>query len=788
MNTAIAPITFLTFLAAQVSPVAAQSLGTSSARPAVARAAQSAAARPIDGGWPRTYTTRTGARVVIYQPQVASWVDQKRMTLYAAVSYQPAGAAQPSLGTMGAEADTRVALNERLVNFSEFTVTQSNFPTIPRESVREVVAEIVDAMPKEQRVIALDRVLASVDASQILPKNANGVRSDPPRIFVSQTPALLVNLDGDPIWSPIAKNDLKYAVNTNWDLFQYPVSNTFYLRVDKSWLTATVVDGPWRRAAAALPASFASLPDDGNWADVKAAVPGTAFPAGQMPVVFVSRSPAELILIAGAPVYVPVKDTHLEWVSNTESDLFRMGKDGALYFLTSGRWFSAPDFAGPWTFVTPNLPDDFARIPIDHPRSRVLASVPGTRQAQEAVLLAQVPQTARVNRRDVVAPTVSYQGEPRFEQIEQTSVVRAVNTDKDILKVGDIYYLCYQGVWFKGDSPTGPWQVADSVPTEIYQIPVSSPAYNVKYVTVEGSDEDWVDFAAAGAYDGMMVAWGCAMWGSGYYYPPYIGWDGYYPAYFPYYPSYGYGAHYNPWTGTFSRGGAVYGPNGGAGYTARYNPSTGTYARGAAAWGPNSARGAAAAFNPRTGTAAAAARGRNAYGSWSSAAVQRGDQWAQSSRVTRNATGTTTRVTQGSGGGGAVTRRGPENRGFAGKTAAGDVYAGRDGSVYRNQNGSWQKYEGGGWNNVQRPGTGDRPTGTSGQLGSAARERSTTTMPGTLDQLKQDRGARIEGKQRTSDLGRSQFGGGSSYRPSGGFSGGMRGFGGGGMRGGGRRR
>src|SRR5438105_9927827 len=34
-------------------------------------------------------------------------------------------------------------------------------------------------------------------------------------------------------------------------------------------------------------------------------------------------------------------------------------------------------FSGPWTFATPSLPDDFKKIPVAHPRSRVLASVPG---------------------------------------------------------------------------------------------------------------------------------------------------------------------------------------------------------------------------------------------------------------------------------------------------------------------------------------------------------------------------------------------------------------------------
>ncbi len=44
------------------------------------------------------------------------------------------------------------------------------------------------------------------------------------------------------------------------------------------------------------------------------------------------------------------------------------------------------------------LPAEFKKIPLEHPRSRVLASVPGTDQATEAVLLAQMPQTARVNQ------------------------------------------------------------------------------------------------------------------------------------------------------------------------------------------------------------------------------------------------------------------------------------------------------------------------------------------------------------------------------------------------------
>src|SRR5207249_1318904 len=279
--------------------------------------------------------------------------------------------------------------------------------------------------------------LAAVDRSQIQPKNVEGVKADPPKIFFSQTSALLVNLDGKATWSPIKDNDLKYAVNTNWDLFLHDPSKTHYLRYETSWLQATDLAGPWTLAAA-LPPSFSKLPADDNWKDVKAALPGKKLDPNKVPTVFVSEEAAEILLLDGPPKYQMAAGALL-WVSNTESDVFRLGEQGAVYYLVSGRWFSAPDFQGPWKFATPDLPKEFQNIPREHPRSRVLASVPGTTEAADAVMLAQVPQTARVSRKDVKAPEVAYTEGPKFEPIEQTNLQHAVNTDKSIIKVGEMY-------------------------------------------------------------------------------------------------------------------------------------------------------------------------------------------------------------------------------------------------------------------------------------------------------------------------------------------------------------
>jgi len=819
MRTAVAVATALSLALAPVTPVLAQGApapkptpgpakppapqpsapGKAAAGPAPAAAPTPA---PPDGGWPRGYTTAGGGKVIVYQPQMASWADQKHMVAYSAVSYEQKGAAKPALGTVKLEADTKVSVSERLVKFTDLKMTESNFPTLQKEQTREVVDEIEKAMPDEERVIGLDRVLASVDRSQIMPKNIEGVKADPPTIFFSKKPALLVNIDADPIWSPIKDNDLKFAVNTNWDLFSHEPTKVFYLRNEQSWLQASDVKGPWSPAGK-LPESFKKLPPDDNWKDVKAALPGKSLSKENVPQVFISTAPAEMILLAGEPKYVPVPGAgSLQWVSNTESDLFRMGPAGNVYYLVAGRWFSAPDFTGPWTFATPNMPAEFQKISLEHPRSRVLASVPGTQQAAEGVLLAQVPQTARVKKKEVQAPEVKYQGEPKFQPVEKTKVQAAVNTDKSIIKVGDMYYMCHEGIWFMGKSPTGPWSVCTKVPGEIYEIPISSPAHNVTYVTVEDDDDDeWATFATAAMYTGVMVAWGCAVWGSGYYYPPYYGgFYGGYPMYRGYYPTYGYRASYNPWTGAYSRGAVAYGPYGGAGVGARYNPRTGNYSRGAAAYGPYGSAGAARSYNPRTGTYGQTRQASNVYGSWGSTQVQRGDQWASTNRVTNRATGTTTRTTRTSEGGGAITRNtpGPGGGGVA-RTGSGDVYAGRDGNVYRNQGGSWQKYENGNWGSVNRPtqqsggrtGAAGTSAGTTATRDRAGAGASTYSGGGTMDQLNRDRGARAEGTQRTRDYGSYSSGrsSGSSYRSSGSSrsSGGYRGGGGRGG-GGGRRR
>jgi len=184
--------------------------------------------------FPRPFSLPSG-NFLLYTPQIASWDDQKHVVMWSAVSYKPTAAKEPIMGVIKGEADTKVSLDARLVELTPFKITEMHFPTLSREDTQKLSTDIQNAIAKGNRIISLDRVLAAVDKSQIRPKEQPiALKADPPRIFFSSSPAILVNFDGQPIFSPIENLDLKFAVNTNWDLFENVPTKTYYLRYDKA--------------------------------------------------------------------------------------------------------------------------------------------------------------------------------------------------------------------------------------------------------------------------------------------------------------------------------------------------------------------------------------------------------------------------------------------------------------------------------------------------------------------------------------------------------------------------
>jgi hypothetical protein len=700
---------------------------TQAATPTPAPAQQESA--PTED-WPRQIT-KGGNRLTYYQPQVDSWADYRQLDGRVAVVLTPAGG-ESVTGMITLQAQTDTDLQERTVVIHDIRVTSALFPSLDEATQQNMRAIAEELFPKDAVPISLDRMLAAAE-DQAAPDKGLALKSVAPTVFVSTEPAILLLVDGKPVRAPVPQTSLEIIVNANWDLFFDSAGQRFYLLQAPLWLQAPGLNGPWTLATT-LPPDMAKLPDE--WAEVKKSIPLSVPPNARAPRVFYSDSAAELIVFDGEPKWAIIQGTSLAYATNTDSDFFIDNTTNRFYYLTSGRWFTALQRSGPWSFASDRLPADFARIPADSPAAHVLPSVPGTDQAREAVMVAQIPTLAVVNKADAAAAVkVSYQGVPQFQPIETTKLSYAVNTDSKVIKVGDLYYLCFQGVWFMSRSANGPWETATTVPASIYRIPPSSPVYNVTYVRIYESTPQTVTCGYTSGYMGTFVlgmAIGATIaYGTGYRYPPYV----YYPPrpypvpYYVGYPrTYGVGVHYNYYSGGYYAQRSVYGPYGTASRSAWYNPSTGFYGRAATVQTYGGSATVAQAYNPWTGTYAATRQGSNAYERWGSSVAVRGNQWVQTAHRS-NANGTIAggRTSEGGAVVGGVGRGGS---GFVGRDKDNNLYAGKDGNVYKkDSSGNWQKYGNGGWSGVNPPAT-PYASSQAPQQRATAQTRA-TTQPGT---------------------------------------------------------
>ena len=709
--------------------------------------------------WPRQITKPAG-KLVLYQPQVDDWQNFQQLDGRMAFAITPTGG-KTHVGVVSVRMQSAVDIDAHTVFLSNPQITSVSFPSLDPATTAQMdqlVRTFIN--PAATLTISLDRLVASAKKSKSPPLAA--VKNDPPAIFISMRPAILLLVNGAPVTAPIANSNLQFVVNANWPLFVEKGSSTYYLFDSKGWMSCNGLQGTWTPTNQ-LPKQMSKVPENPNFTSLKEFIPPPPGSAAIFPMVYYSATPAEIVVFDGRPQWTPIPGTQLSYASNTESTVFKYAPTGAFYYLTSGRWFTATTpLLGPWTFATYTLPPDFAQIPLNSPAGSVLASVPGTPEAEDAVLIAQIPTTVTVNAAQAAQEVkVSYVGEPQFVPIEGTTMMYATNTPNKIIQVGAEYYLCYQGVWFVSSSPQGPWQTAQVVPEVIYTIPPSSPVYNVTYVTQVTSSSGYVTSSYTAGYVGVFVA-GAAVGaivasGTGYYYPPYA-YGGYY---YPYAATYGYHT-YNPYTGAYGYHGAAYGPYGSAQWGASYNPNTGTYARGATTTTAYGKQTVGQAYNPYTGAYGATHQGSNAYGSWGQSVVSKNGNTAYTQHET-NAYGSAGTVQTTAGGKGAATSTAYGNT-AAGKTSNGDMYAGHDGNVYKNTGSGWQKYDNGSWNNVEKP------TTTSAQSYSQQHPTSSNPNYASAQQKAQSNPNYSADQQKAQSYSQQHPSGSSAYKPSGGSS------------------
>jgi hypothetical protein len=697
------------------------------------------AAQDLARGWPRAVALEQGA-LVVYSPQLEK-LDGVTLSGRAAVSWEAKGGA-PVFGVFWFDARVLVDKERRIVHVEELAVTKVRFPNATPEQEKKVEQLIEAEVPKWDLTPSLDELQAAIGASQRVKESEKGIGASPPNLVFSNEPAVLLLYDGAPAVRPIAEAGLERVVNTPLFVVRDPSTNRFYLGSATVWYEAADPKGPWTPVPAPTPkvkSLFDANPPpappraDGESAPAPAQQPAAKEP-GPPPKIIVATKPTELIVFDGKPSWVPLgSEGKLLFADNTDGNVLVHVPTNETFVLVSGRWYKAASLAGPWTAVRPDrVPSAFKAIPPDSAVGDVRTFVAGTEEAEDALADSQIPQTTAVKRDRTLE--VTYDGEPKFKAIEGTSMAYAVNTSFSVIQDSGKYWCCHQGVWYVAPTPKGPWTVSDRRPPSVDQIPPSVPVYNLKYVYVYQATPSAVYVGYLPGYVGVYPYYGTVVYGTGYYYAPYIG-----PVHcYPYPATFGVHVAWSPWTGFgvgvswgtpfFSVGihfggyNRFYGP---VGYRVPARPAYGYRPPPAGYRGthgyrtpPAGYRGAAAGTQPRPSTSNLYQRPGNAD---------------------RNASQVQT-----------ADRRSP-----ARSAQPNNVYADRNGDVYRqNQGGGWEKNTGGGWQ----------------QAGATQRQGATAGGGGAPAGLSQDAAARSRGGA----------GGGSG-------GGGGRGGGGGGRGGGGRR-
>jgi len=368
----------------------------------------------------------------------------------------------------------------------------------------------------------------------------------------------LVLIDGAPRLQRNKEWGLDVVVNSPFTIVRFD-DGKFYLYGGKHWYVAAAADGPYvytddrvrhklkkmgrevEKTAREAEVTARASSQNANFGDED----GTA---GEAPVfaIAVSTSPAVLIQTVGSPMLTPIGGTSLQYVANTDNNIFLDSVTQRYYILLSGRWYTgdtlSPD--GDWQYVpATQLPADFARIPPGSPVDNILASVPGTKAARAAVRDAELPLTAKIDRQSA-GPHIDYDGVPQFRPIDGTSLEYAVNTCATVFESGGRCYALDGAVWYTSKSPQGPWVVSTDRPDEVDLIPPGYPVYHAKYVEIYEVERAYVVTGYTAGYLDSYIDDSTLVYGTGYDYDPWLG-----VCYCPRPWTWGFDVFYDPWLG-----------------------------------------------------------------------------------------------------------------------------------------------------------------------------------------------------------------------------------------------
>ncbi|MEO6316940.1 MAG: hypothetical protein ABIU63_15420 [Chitinophagaceae bacterium] len=489
--------------------------------------------------WPKELSAGGNSRITIYEPQPEKYAGTN-LYARAAVSIVKEVGQEPVFGVMWFNAT--ISSDTRLATITQATVAQSKFADNDEDSKTLLKTAVDKAFGSMNIQFDISRLQAALAADHA--EDGNDIKNDPPKIIYRSQPTTLIVLDGEPVEQQDDDLNMSRVVNSPYLIVKNPDDKKYYLYGGSFWYSSSSIKDGWRNVKN-LPAKIKAVDAVMKEEEKKDTAQKEATNFTSASAIVISTEPAELIQTEGAATYQAVEGSTLLYVNNSLDDIFKDVESQKNYILLAGRWYSSAALNGPWQYVAPDaLPAAFAHVPAGSEKDGILTSVAGTDEANQAMIDARVPQTAKVDRSSANCE-VTYDGDPKFVRIENTNLSVAENSSITVmLAPNNQYYALENGIWFISSNSGGPWQVANERPSDVEKIPVSNSAYNSRYVYVYESTPQYVYVGYTPGYMGNYISRHTVVWGTGWRYRPWYG-RRFWPR--PY--TWGFGMHYNPWVG-----------------------------------------------------------------------------------------------------------------------------------------------------------------------------------------------------------------------------------------------
>ena len=153
-------------------------------------------------GWPRMFESK-GNKVVMHQPQLDEWEKYELIRGKAAVAVTLKGNEKEFYGVLSLEANTETDFDSRTVLFKDFRITDLYFPNIEKKLSNKCSNTVTMTLPKDKSIfVALDRVITGLERTKKLAKGVK-VNLEPPPVYRSEQPAILINFMGEPKFQPV---------------------------------------------------------------------------------------------------------------------------------------------------------------------------------------------------------------------------------------------------------------------------------------------------------------------------------------------------------------------------------------------------------------------------------------------------------------------------------------------------------------------------------------------------------------------------------------------------------